>query len=156
MSTCIHKALPRKEKNLKIDSPKKPKELHKAKRVEAQIQEKNLPLNHRVGEKSREEQWVQCGTTPFAHWPQSPWGSSLDPHMGHQNIDLKQIACQLFLQQKWVYSRSIKNCNLESVSMMSHEQIPAKMEKKSLLQSGMGSWECYNKERVYAFSLIEL
>ena len=37
-----------------------------------------------------------------------------------RNVDLKQIDCQLFLQQKCVYSQSTKTCNLGSVTMASH------------------------------------
>lgn len=40
----------------------------------------------------------------------APVGSSAPepsgPHMGYQNIDLKQIDWQVFLQQKWAYSGS--------------------------------------------------
>ena len=39
-------------------------------------------------------------------------------------VDLKQTDCQLFLQQRWVYSGSIENCSLWSAIMVSHAQVP--------------------------------
>lgn len=37
--------------------------------------------------------------------------------------DLKQIDCQIFIQQNQVYLPSGENCNSESESMVSHEQV---------------------------------
>ena len=42
------------------------------------------------------------------------------PCMGHQNVDLKWIFCQIFFQQRWVYSGSVENCNSGSATMLSH------------------------------------
>ena len=53
--------------------------------------------------------------------------------MGHQNVDLKQVDFQLFLQQKKkkkkkkkekIYSLSAENFNLGSATMTSHVQMP--------------------------------
>ena len=49
----------------------------------------------------------------YIHHPWSHQGSSLHPCMDHQNVDLKQIDCQIFLQQKkWVYLGSAKKFHL--------------------------------------------
>ena len=52
------------------------------------------------------------------------------------SIDLKQIDCQLFLQQRWVYSGSAENCNLGSATMVSQGQVPTCQEKESTFIEG--------------------
>ena len=44
-------------------------------------------------------------------------------------VDLKQIECQIFLQQRWVYLASSESCNSGSVPMVSHVQFPPKQGK---------------------------
>ena len=39
-------------------------------------------------------------------------------------VDLKQIDCQMYLQQKWVYLGSAENCNSGSATRVSHVQAP--------------------------------
>ena len=39
------------------------------------------------------------------------------PSMSHQNVDLKQIDCQIFLQPRWAYSGSAENCSLGPVGI---------------------------------------
>ena len=55
--------------------------------------------------------------------------------MGHQNDNLKQIECQMFLQKiksknKRLYSGSAKNCILVSATVESHMQVPEQPGKK--------------------------
>ena len=39
-------------------------------------------------------------------------------------VDPEQIGCQIFLQQKWVYSGLAENCNSRSATTESHAQVP--------------------------------
>ena len=48
-------------------------------------------------------------------------------------VDSKQIDCQLFLRQKRVYSRSARNCKLESTAVVSHMQVYSKKMVRTLL-----------------------
>ena len=68
--------------------------------------------------------------------PRSHPGSSLDSHTGHLNVDLKQINCQLFLQQKWVYSSSAKNCSSESATIANRMQVLSKNGKENSFIKG--------------------
>ena len=47
------------------------------------------------------------------------------------SVDLKQTDCRISLQQRWVYSGSVQNCNLGSATMGIHVQVPQKNEKKT-------------------------
>ena len=40
-----------------------------------------------------------------------------------RSVDLKQIDCQIFLQQRWLYLRSAENCNSVSATIASHMQV---------------------------------
>ena len=77
---------------------------------------------------------------------------SMDPSTDHQNIDLKQMDCQLLLQLKWVHSGSTKNCNLRSATMACHLLAPASQERAhlngELEWNGKGSWEGSSKQRL--------
>ena len=66
------------------------------------------------------------------------------------NVDLKQIDCHIFLQQRWVYLGSTENCNSGSTSIVRYVQIPlVTREKEHFLQRWKWSWEGYiNKERI--------
>lgn len=55
---------------------------------------------------------------------------------GHQNIDLKQIDCQIFLQQKWVYSGSAENHSLGSATVASFRRVPAQQGEESYFYRG--------------------
>ena len=48
-----------------------------------------------------------------------------------RNVDLKQIDCQLFLQQKCVYQGSAKNCNLVFEHGELHAQFHTGGQEKS-------------------------
>lgn len=48
-----------------------------------------------------------------------------------QIIDLKQVVCQLFLQQRWVDLDSEENCILRSANFVSHVQVPPWQGKKN-------------------------
>ena len=92
--------------------------------AEGQIQEENLPTSPKVSEKSSEHSGLSVGTAPICSPASDSLGVLSGPHTGHHKVDLKQIDCQLFLQQKWVYSVSAKNCSSRSATMVSHVQIP--------------------------------
>ena len=57
------------------------------------------------------------------------FGSDMVSGMFFLFVDLKQIYCQIFFQQGWIYSESAENCNLESTVMASHVQVPAQQGK---------------------------
>ena len=61
--------------------------------------------------------------------------SSLN-HLTKDCVDLKQIDCQIFLQQRWVYLRSAETCHLGSIIMMRHLQIPAGQGKENVFAKG--------------------
>ena len=46
---------------------------------------------------------------------------------------LKQIDCQLFLQQKLIYLRSAENCNSRSAATVNHVQVLQVRDRKTLL-----------------------
>ena len=46
--------------------------------------------------------------------------------------NMKQIGCQIFLWQKWIYSGSEENCNLGSVTTMSHVQVSTRQGKENV------------------------
>ena len=48
-------------------------------------------------------------------------------------VDLKQIDCQMFLQQRCFYLGSVENYNLRSANMASHVQIPTWQGRKMFL-----------------------
>ena len=48
-------------------------------------------------------------------------------------VNLEQIDCQMFLQQRWVYLGSAENCSSGSATMASQVQVPARRGKESLL-----------------------
>lgn len=73
---------------------------------------------------------------------------------GRQNIDLKQIDCQIFLKQRWVYLGLAENCNLRFITMSLIKVLTYK-GRRTLLQRGKGSLEDYSKQRVQGFSLAE-
>ena len=52
----------------------------------------------------------------------------------NDTVDVKQVDCQLFLQQRWVYSGSTENCNSESATMESYVQIPPQQGKENTLE----------------------
>ena len=68
------------------------------------MQEKDVPSNARVSKKSSEPNgamWV-----PRLSAPPEVLGIFSSPCKGKKSDDLKQIDCQVFLQQRWVYSGS--------------------------------------------------
>lgn len=56
--------------------------------------------------------------------------------MGHQNVNLKQIDCQIFLQSRWAYSGSVENCSLGPVTVGSHVQSPCIAREEELFYKG--------------------
>ena len=52
-------------------------------------------------------------------------------------VDLKQVYCRVFFQQRWDYSGSAENCNLESSAIMSHVQVPAHQGNWKILSGVM-------------------
>ena len=72
--------------------------------------------------------WVQIhSTSQFTVWPWMCW-----PEVNR----LPDI-----LQQRWVYSESAENYNLESATMVSHVQVAEQQRKEILLYRGQGSQE---------------
>ena len=51
-------------------------------------------------------------------------------------VDLKQTNCQMFLQERWVYSRSKVTCNSGSPTMTSHVQVPGGQGRRMFLRQG--------------------
>ena len=69
-------------------------------------------------------------------------------------VDLAEIDCKIFLQQRWIYLVSAKNCISKSTTMVSPVQVP-RWGKENTLTEGRGSREGYGKQRVPGFSLTE-
>ena len=68
------------------------------------------------------------------------------------------MGCQIFLQQRWVYSGWVENCSSESTTMVSHGQVPTQQRKENVFtewQKKKTTWEGYSKQRVQGFSLAE-
>ena len=68
-------------------------------------------------------------------------------------VDLEQIACQIFWQQRCVYSESVENCNLGSAITVSHIQISTWQRKENAFMVRKGRWESFSKQRVHSFKL---
>ena len=60
-------------------------------------------------------------------------------------VDLKQIDCQIFLQQKWICSGSAENCNLGCATMMSHVQVSTWQGKETVFTGRKRKLEGYSK-----------
>ena len=65
-----------------------------------------MPANCRVGKKAVGNRGLNCWS--HTHLPTSPgvFRCFLWSLYGFQNVDIKQIDCQIFLQERWVYSGS--------------------------------------------------
>ena len=46
------------------------------------------------------------------------------------------VNCQMFLQERWVYSRSKVTCNSGSPTMTSHVQVPGGQGRRMFLRQG--------------------
>lgn len=68
-------------------------------------------------------------------------------------VDLEQIACQIFWQQRCAYSESVENCNLGSAITVSHIQISTWQMKENAFMVRKGGWESFSKQRVHSFKL---
>ena len=68
-------------------------------------------------------------------------------------VDLEQIACQIFWQQRCAYSESVGNCHLGSAIMVSHIQISKWQGKENAFMVRKGGWENFSKQRVHSFKL---
>lgn len=74
---------------------------------------------------------------PFSHH----FESNSNFHKYRQAIvEQKDTDCQIFLQQRWLYSRSAENCNLRFATMVSHITLPPSKERRKLLESGKRNW----------------
>ena len=51
------------------------------------------------------------------------------------------------------FSGSSENCNSESATMLSHVQVPSKMQRRTLGE-GRGSWESYSRQESMTFSQL--
>lgn len=58
--------------------------------------------------------------------------------LSQPSVDLKHIDCQLFLQQKQIYSGSGENCNSGCATIAGHMQVPAKQRKENSFIEGKG------------------
>ena len=76
--------------------------------------------------------------------------------MGHQNVDLKQIDCQIFLQSRWAYSGSVENCSLGPVTVGSHVQVLALPGKKNSYKGGKEARMATVNEESMAFHWMSL
>lgn len=76
--------------------------------------------------------------------------------MGHQNVDLKQIDCQIFLQSRWAYSGSVENCSLRLVTVGSHVQVLALPGKKNSYKGGKEARMATVNEESMAFHWMSL
>ena len=70
-------------------------------------------------------------TTPVCSPTLELLGVFSGPCTGHQNVDPKQIDCQIFLPQRWVNLGSAENCNLGSATMVSHREVPKQQGKEN-------------------------
>ena len=66
--------------------------------------------------------------------------------------NLKQMDCQIFLWQKWIYSGSAENCNLGSATMMSHVQVSTWQGKETVFTERKRKLEGYSKLRAWLFT----
>lgn len=74
---------------------------------------------------------------PFSHH----FESNSNFHKYRQAIvEQKNTDCQIFLQQRWLYSRSAENCNVRFATMVSHITLPPSKERRKLLESGKRKW----------------
>lgn len=75
-----------------------------------------------------------------------------------QNVDLKQIGWQIFLQQRRIYAGLADSCSLRFATMLSHIQVPPSPPTRE--------GECFHREekevrmvlvnkKAYGFSLAE-
>ena len=71
------------------------------------------------------------------------------------DVDLKQMDCKIFLQQRWAYLVSAENCSLGSATMVSHVQVPAWQGKENTFKGRKRKREAYSKQRVHGFSPTE-
>ena len=71
----------------------------------------------------------------------------------YEAIDLKQMYCQIFLNQWQVYLESTENCSLGSATMASYRQVPAEQGKKHTLTEEKRKRPLV--KRVHGFSLAE-
>ena len=69
--------------------------------------------------------------SPFSHH----FESNSNFHRYRQAIvEQKDTDCQIFLQQRWLYSRSAENCNLRFATMVSHITLRPSKERRKLLE----------------------
>ena len=72
-------------------------------------------------------------------------------------VDLKQIGCQIFLQQRWVYSGPAETCSSGSATMVWATCSPCTARDDECFYRGkrkLGGGG-YSKRRVHGFSLAE-
>lgn len=119
------------------------------KRVWVWIQEKHLPLNSRISRKSSEQQKGPIvGTTPVCSPVLESSGVSSGPCKGHQNVDLKQIECEIFLKQRCLFGIS----NELQFGFRSHGKpcaISLTAKNRDAFIERKGSWEGWSKQRVH-------
>lgn len=75
-------------------------------------------------------------------------------HTDHQNVDLKQIHCQIFPQQRWVYSE-IEIWSLPSWWACASSHMTKEEEHPYRGKEEVGSREAFSEEGVHGFSLAE-
>ena len=108
----------------------------------------------------QEKQWVTVGsgvsTTPVYSPVPKPLGVFSGPCLGYQNVDLKRIDCQIFLQQKMSLFRISRK--LQS-RVFKHGKPCASPHTKEgehyFIEREKGSWEGSSKQRVRGFLLAE-
>ena len=86
-------------------------------RALAGIQEEDGSSSSRVGKRGRERQWAWL-LPLFVRQHLGPLGVFSGSYTGC----LKPVDCQIFLQQRWVYSGSTENCNSGSATVARHIQ----------------------------------
>lgn len=73
----------------------------------------------------------------------------------HKIFGMEQADCQIFLQWRCIYLRSVENCNSESAAMASHMEAPTQQEKENIFIRGKGSLEGNHKQGTQGFSYTE-
>lgn len=107
--------------------------------------------NTGVSEKAVNNNKLYCGY--LTYFVQQPWSFS-SPCAGHQNVDLKQTDCQIFLQKKKKFNFESTE-NLGSANMASYIQAPALQGKESTFMEGRGNCEGCSPQRALGFSLAQ-
>ena len=108
--------------------------------------------NTRVSEKAVNNNKLYCGD--LTYFAQQPWSFS-SPCAGHQNVDLKQTDCQIFLQEK-KNSLILNQQRIWGLQAWQATYKPLQLQgKESTFMEGRGHCEDCSPQRALGFSLAQ-